>query len=192
MSTATPHTSENLSSSSHAGYRKDVKKNERSSGASLTSDRTHEESGSERTPLNFLADSSRQQLAVAAEIASVMCRGRESLRRIQQETAHQASVRYGEAAEKLFGPCQPSDVWPIQSELLRGDLQSAGQYWQQLMAAAMQTQREMMASMNRMIDSEKGGGVKSALDVFQAAIPALASSFFVPGSNRQSEQQHDA
>lgn len=121
-----------------------------------------------------------------------MYRGIENFRRIQQETAHQASVRHGDAAEKLFGPCQPSDLLPIQAELLRGDLQSAGQYWQQLMAAAMETQREMVASMGRMLDSEKGGGVKSALDVFQATIPALASSFFVTGSNRQSEQQHDA
>jgi hypothetical protein len=48
------------------------------------------------------------------------------------------------------------------------------------MAAAKETQREMVVSMSRMLDSEKGGGVKSALDVFQATIPALASSFLSP------------
>ena len=190
MSTATSHTSENLSSPSHATYRKDVKMNERTSRPSPTSSRAHEDAGNDRTPWNFLADIGRQQLAVATKITSAMYRGSENLRKIQQETAHQASVRHGEAAEKLFGPCQPSDLLPIQSELLRGDLQSAGQYWQQLMAAAMQTQGEMVASMSRiMLDSQKGGGVKSALDVFQATIPALASSFFVTGFNRQDEQQ---
>lgn len=49
-----------------------------------------------------------------------------------------------------------------------------------------------MTSMSRMIDSENNAGVKSALEAFQATVPALASSFFVTGSNRQSEQQHDA
>ena len=192
MRTATPRTSENLSSPPHATNRKDVKMNERTSRASSTSSRAREDSGNEQTPWSFLADISRQQLAVATESTSAMYRGIENFRRIQQETAHQASVRHGDAAEKLFGSCEPSDLLPIQAELLRGDLQSAGQYWQQLMAAAMETQREMVASMGRMLDSEKGGGVKSALDVFQATIPALASSFFVSGSNRQSEQQHDS
>ena len=196
MNTATPRTSErtseNLSSPPHTTYRKDVKTNERTPRASSTSHRAHEDSGNDRTPWNFLADIGRQQLAVATESTSAMYHGFENLRRIQQETAHQASVRHGEAAEKLFGPCQSSDVLSIQAELLRGDLQSAGQYWQQLMAGTMQMQSEMVASMSRMLDSEKGAGVKSALEVFQANIPALASSFFVTGSDRQSEQQHDS
>ncbi len=190
MSTATSHTSENLSSPSHATYRKDVKMNERTSRPSPTSSRAHEDAGNDRTPWNFLADIGRQQLAVATKITSAMYRGSENLRKIQQETAHQASVRHGEAAEKLFGHCQPSDVLPIQSELLRGDLHSASQYWQQLMAAAIQTQTEMMASMSRMFDSGNGAGVKSALEVFQTSIPAMASSFFVTEYHRQDEQRH--
>jgi hypothetical protein len=104
--------------------------NERISRASSTSSRAREDSGNDRTPWSFLADIGRQEFAVATESTSAMYRGIENFRSIQQETAHQASVRHGDAAEKLFGPCQPSDLLPIQAELLHDDLQSAGQYWQ--------------------------------------------------------------
>jgi len=161
------------------------------SHASTTSSAAYENSGNVQTLWDFLADMSRQQLAAATESASAIYRGSENLRRIQQETAHEASVRHGEAAEKLFGHCQPSELLAIQSELLRDDLQSAGQYWQQLAVAAMQTQKEMMTGMSRMLNAENGGGVKLPLDIFQATLPALGS-FFVTGSNRQSEQQHDS
>lgn len=163
-----------------------------SSPASRASSLACEKSGNDRTVLDFLSDLSRQQLAVLTQSTSALYRGSENLRKIQQDTAHQASVRHGEAAQKLFGHCQPADLLPIQSELLRSDLQSAGEYWQQLMVAAMQTQRELMTSMSRMLDGEKDGGLKLPLDVFQAAIPALASSFFVAGSNRQTLQQQDS
>ena len=49
-----------------------------------------------------------------------------------------------------------------------------------------------MGSFSRMLENEKSGGLKWALDAFHANIPALAGSFFVVGSNRPSEQQHDS
>jgi len=49
-----------------------------------------------------------------------------------------------------------------------------------------------MGSFSRMLENEKSGGLKLALDAFHASILALASSFFVVGSNRQSKQQHDS
>lgn len=201
MNTATTHTRENSSNHVQATSRKEMKMNGRTSHATHaihashappTTGATLENFGSVWTGWEFFADISRQHLAAAMNSTSALYRGRENLRKIQQETAHQASVRYGEAAQKLSGHCQLSDVLPIQSELLRGDLQSAGQYWQQMMAAALQTQKEMMTSMSGMLDADKVVGVKSALEVFQAAIPALASSFFVNESNRQNEYQHDS
>lgn len=154
---------------------------------SSTSGSALDMSGNSRNMWNFMADIGLQQVAAAMQSTSALYRGRENLHRIQQETAQEAAVRYGEAAEKLKGPCQPADVLPIQSELLRANLQSASQYWQQLMSVALQTQKEMMSSMNHLFDAEKG---KSVLDVFQA-IPAMTSSFFVHDSNREVEQpQH--
>jgi Phasin protein len=192
MSTTTSRTSGNSSSRPHTTSRKDSAESERTPRASSASGRSIENFGNDRTVWNFLAEIGRQQFAVAAECTSAMYRGSENLRKIQLETAHEASVRHGQAAEKLYGHGHASDVLPIQSELLRSDLQSATQYWQQLMVAAMQMQREMMASMSHMLENEKGDSVKSALDALQANVPAMASSFFVNGSNRQDEQQHDA
>ena len=148
-------------------------------------------SGSELNPWNMLADLARQQLAVTTESTSAICRGSEAMRKIQQDAAHQASVYHADAAQKMrASSCQPADLLAIQSELMRIDMQGAGQYWQQIASAALQTQIEMMSSVGRIFDSETSG-VKSALEVFQAAIPPMTNSFFVSRSN-QADEQHKA
>ncbi len=189
--TSTTHASEHSSGASHGNSQKDGKLDGRTSRASSATKRASEDSGNDRTPWSVLLDLGRQQFAMATECSSVLYRNSENVRKIQQDIAHEASLRHADAAKKLFTPRDLSEVMPIQSELLRGDLQSASQYWQQLTSATLQAQREMMDSMNRMLDSDKGGGVKSALDAMQA-VPALASSFLVAASNRQNEQLHDS
>lgn len=156
--------------------------------SSTSSSSTQESAGTPQVPWNFLADLGRQQLAMKAQMTSALYRGSEAVRRIQQETAQQASARHGAVAEKLNGSCQPADLLAIQSELLRLDLQSAGQYWQQLAVVALQTQKEMMGCLNPMLGSENGGGVKSAFEAFQAVIPPMASSFYVLSPNSTNEQ----
>lgn len=148
-------------------------------------------SGHDLGVLNFMADLSRQQLALASESASALYRGSEALRKVQQETAHEASLHHAQAAQKLFSPCQPSDMLAIQTELMRTNMESAAHYWQQFMQVAMQTQREMLMSMTaHIIDSDSGSGVKSALEAFQAAVPPMATSFFVPSHSDFSERPH--
>jgi hypothetical protein len=155
MSTTTSRTSEHSPSASRANAHKDVKSHESPQRDSSTS-RSAGDLGNDWTVWNFLADIGRQQFAVAMECTSAMYRGSESLRKIQHDIAHEASVRHGKAAEKLYGQSDPSDLVPLQSQLLRDDLQSAGQYWQQLTLATMQTQRELMASMSHMLENETG------------------------------------
>lgn len=148
--------------------------------------------GRNPAPWNFLVDLSRQQLAISAELTSAICCGSEALRRIQQDTAHQASTRYETRAQKLSTSCQPAELMAMQSELLRADLQSAGQYWQQLVAAGLQTQWEMMGSVSHMLDSEKNGGIKSALQAIQTNIAPMASSFYVPSPGTVDDQHRDS
>ena len=146
-------------------------------------------SGNAFVPWNLMSEFTRQQFALATETASTMYRGSESLRKVQQEASHQASVCHAEAAEKLFAPCQPADMLAIQAELLRNHMQSASQYWQQLTSVALQTQREMMSSMTHLLDREKGGsGIKAALEAFQATIPPMATSFFASHASASNEQ----
>jgi hypothetical protein len=140
----------------------------------------------------MLLDLGRQQLAVTTENTCAIFRGSEAIRKIQQDAAHQTSVHHAEAAQKLrSSSCQPAELLAIQSELLRSDMQGAGQYWQQLASATLQTQIDMMTSVSRLFDDEAGGGVKSALGVFQAAIPPMANSFFVSRSS-ETDEQHKA
>lgn len=134
---------------------------------------------------SFLAELGRQQLAMAAENTSAIYRAREAVRAVQQQAAHEASARHAETARKLCAPCEPADMLSIQAELIRGNIQGAGQYWQQLAAAAMQTQVEMMASMSRLLDGEAGAGVKSVLQAFSP----LAHSFFATRRDGVNEQQ---
>ncbi len=119
------------------------------------------------SPASFLADLGRQQLAVAADAACAL----------QHQAAHEASLRHQAAAQKLHGNCEPADLMAIQSDLLSFDLQGATQYWQQITAAALQSQVEMMASATHLLDSEQGGALKSAMESFQAAI-ASGNGFF--------------
>jgi hypothetical protein len=167
------------------------RRNDARTGSSYSS---HEAAGNELAPWNFLSELGRQQLALATESASALYRSNESLRKIQQEAAHEASVRHAEAAHKLFSPCEPAELLSLQSELLRTDMQCVSQYWQQLATATMQAQREMMSNMSHLLDSEaSGSGIKSALEAFQAAIPAMAMpGNFMPwqqqGTNAQSTQ----
>lgn len=121
-------------------------------------------------PQNFLADLGRQQLAAATDAACAMFRGSEAMRAIQQQAAHEASLRHQTAAQKLHGGCAPADLLAIQSELLRFDLQGAAQYWQQLTTVALQSQIEMMASASHLLTDEQNGSWKLAVENFQAAM----------------------
>ena len=134
-------------------------------------------------PPNFLSELGRHQLALAVDGTTALCRGSEALRKIQQDAAHEASVFHEETAQRLFASCQPADLMAIQSELLRFMMQSAGKYWQQIAASAMQTQVDMIKSVTHVLEREKQAGAKSPLEVLQSVIPPLASSFFPMTAN---------
>ena len=132
----------------------------------------------EPAPWNFLTDLSRQQLSVAADASCAMIRGFESMRRIQQQAAHEASARHKAVAQRLHGSCQPTDLMAIQTGLLREDLESASQYWQQLAATVLEMQTEMMGCTSHLLDSETALETASALEAFDM-FPG-ASSWFAP------------
>lgn len=176
MTTQTSRHAPDASASSHAASRRETLMGSKNPSRSSA----RQPSGNDFGLLNFLTELSRQQLAVATESSSALYRGSEAMRKVQQETAHEASVRHAEAAHKLCSPCQPAELLSIQTELLRANMQSATHYWQQLVVAALQMHREMMLSTSHLLGNESGAGMKSALDAFQAAIPPMATSFFAP------------
>jgi len=105
-------------------------------------------------PWNMFADFGRQQVDVATEGAGVLFRGFEAMRKIQEQAAHQAGVRHRAAAEKLRKGCAPAQMLEIQSELLRFDVEAASRDWQQLGAAAMEMQTELLGCTAHLADSD--------------------------------------
>lgn len=105
-------------------------------------------------PLDALAEIPRQQAVVAAETACALFRGFESMRRIQEQAAHQALVRHGAVAEKLRSPLQPLELFALQANLARVDLDAAARYWQDLAAAALEMQTEMAGSCAHLISAD--------------------------------------
>ena len=125
-------------------------------------------------PLNMLSDVTRQQLTMMTEAACAVLGSSEALGKIQQQAAHQASVRHNAAAETLRGEVEPMDILSIQSDLVRQDMQEAAQYWAQLASAVMRTQLDMMGRMTDMLNSSSQGGLGSAMDAWRSAVSPSA------------------
>jgi hypothetical protein len=119
-------------------------------------------------PLGLFADLPRQQMALAAQSASAMLRASESVRKVQQQTAHRASVQHQEMAERLRAPCDLNELMAIQGELLRFNLQEAAQYWQQIAMAALKAQADLVGSAGQALAPEGG----PTLDTLQRAFGA--------------------
>jgi hypothetical protein len=134
---------------------------------------TSQVSGSKRASWGLFADFNREQLAVFTEIASTLFRNGEAMRKIQQQAAHQASLRHEAATKKLRANCTPTDLLGIQSDLLRFDAAEASQYWLQLAATAQQAQAEIMTCTSHMPDSPLSNNLQSTLNAFQATLPLV-------------------
>lgn len=103
---------------------------------------------------NWAFDWGRQQMAVAAEGASTLYRGFEVMRKVQQQTAHDAAQRHAKAAERLRAGCAPADVLAVQSQLLHDDLEEASRYWQQLAATTFEMNSRLLGCATHLIDTE--------------------------------------
>lgn len=115
------------------------------------------------TPMNILADLPRKQLELMARSATAVFRGSEAMRKV-----HRATLHHEEAAQKLHGPCDISEVWAVQLDLLRFNMQEAAQYWQQLASTALKVQVEMVGSAGEALDT----GAEPSLQALQRAFAA--------------------
>ena len=117
--------------------------------------------GTAPVPWNLMTDLGRQQLAVGAEAASVLFRGSEAIRKIQQQAAHEASLRHHAVLQKLQAGAAPADLVAVQEELLRFDVEQASWYWQKLTEVAVQTQVEMLGCAGRLVNDAAGNAAAS-------------------------------
>lgn len=116
---------------------------------------------------NAASELPRQQLSAATESACAMFRGFEAMRRIQEQAAHDALEHYARATAQIREANDPNRLMEIQAELLRFDLDGSARYWQQLGAAAVDMQREMLGCCAHLIDND-------ALQRMSATVDGLA------------------
>lgn len=125
---------------------------------------------------DFLADFGREQLAMMMDASAAMFRGFETMRGIQQQAAQQASARHESAANRMRGICAPNDLMTIPFGLLQEDLQSATHYWQELAAAALETQTEIMGCAGHLMNTDAALETASAVEALEA-IPGVTQLY---------------
>jgi hypothetical protein len=101
---------------------------------------------SDTTALELMADFGREQLAVTMEASGALLRGVQAMRAIQQQAAQAASARHSSAARDLRGMSGAADLFTVPVDLWQGDLAAATRYWQELAAAALEMQTEIIGS----------------------------------------------
>ncbi|NPC54099.1 phasin family protein [Caenimonas soli] len=124
----------------------------------------------------MLTDLPRKQLELVTRSATAVYRGSETLRKIQLQAAHRASVHHEEAAEKLRGPCDLGEIMAIQADLLRFNVQEAVHYWQQLASAALKTQVDLVGSAGRALDTGAEPSLEALQQAFAASLDGSAES----------------
>jgi hypothetical protein len=125
-------------------------------------------------PMNLLSDMTRQQMSLVTEATSAVLGNSEAIGRIQQEAIHQATLRHQEAAETLRGAVEPMDVFTLQSNLVRQDLQDFAHYWAQLASVTFKTQLDMISRVADVMNAGPQTGVSTAIDTWRSAM-ALAT-----------------
>jgi phasin family protein len=92
---------------------------------------------------------SQDHLQALIGLTDVFFKGAEEMRRFQMESARQARERHEQALAMVTKARTPAELFELQSELLRFDIESSGRYWQQLASICAQTQADTMELFTR-------------------------------------------
>lgn len=105
-------------------------------------------------PLSATAESSgfalaQEQMQSLMALADLVLKRAEELRRCQLETAQLARKRHDKARSDVASAGNPTELLHVQADLLRDDLESAGQYWQRMASICTAAQAETLEHMTR-------------------------------------------
>ena len=92
---------------------------------------------------------SQDQLQALIGLSDVVFKGAEEMRRCQMEAAHQARERHEQAQALVAKARTPAELFDLQAELLRFDLESSGKYWQRIAAICAETQANTLSLINQ-------------------------------------------
>lgn len=126
------------------------------------------------------ADLGREQMALACEASSALWRGFETMRVVQQRAVHECSQRHQAAARQLGRTANASDLMVIPLTLLQQDLQGASRCWQDLAAAALETQTEMVeCALAHAVQADQAIEAVAALEHLEA-VPGVTAPLVPP------------
>jgi hypothetical protein len=107
-------------------------------------------------PLPLMASAESSGFALAQEqmqslmaLADLVLKRAEEMRRCQLETAQLARRRHDRARADVASAANPTELLHVQAELLRDDLESAGQYWQRMATICTAAQAETLEQFTR-------------------------------------------
>ncbi len=120
-----------------------------------------------------MSEQAKQQLVMASEVSSVMCRAAEALQQIQQQMTQRAAQRYQQVAAQIRSAQTPTDMLAIQSALMHQGMQEVAQYMQDMTTATLRIQTILLDSRH----TEEGANVagKTASAAFSAWQSAMGA-----------------
>lgn len=122
------------------------------------------------TVLDLLADCGREQFAMCMEASGALSRGFEAMREIQQRTAQETTARHQAAALRLRHAAGAGEWMALPWTIWQDDLAAATRCWQELAAAALEAQTEVLGcACGHAFDSESalhGAAAVEALEAF--------------------------
>lgn len=119
----------------------------------------------------------RNQLAEVAEAASVLCSATESIQQINQQLTQRAALRHQQMAERLREATTPAELMAISSTMFSSGMQEVAQYWQDVAAAAMKMQNDMVEHASSQKQS------RASTETSNPALQAWQNMFTMPMSS---------
>lgn len=110
----------------------------------------------------MMSEQAKQQLVMASEVSSVMCRAAEALQQIQQHVTQRAGLRYQQVAEQMRSAQTATDMMAIQSSLMTQGLQEVAQYMHDMTTATLRIQSLLMESRRTQEAATMAGQAASA------------------------------
>lgn len=120
-------------------------KTQKASNGRATAPATESEGSPQDVALTF----SQDQLQALIALTDVVFKGVEEMRRCQMQAAHEARLQHEKKQADVALARTPADLFNLQAELMRFDMEASGKYWQQLAAICAATQADAVSLITR-------------------------------------------
>ena len=131
------------------------------------------------TVLDLMTDSGREQFAMCLDAWGAMFRGLEAMRAIGQRTSRETSERHQAAGRRWRQAVGAGEWMALPWSIWQDDLAGATRYWQELTAAALEAQTQMLGcACGHVFDSESALHGAAAMEALEAVpgVRALVES----------------